>query len=67
LQHFLPALPVNEPDRDRRARAAVASTLMAGLELAREGELTLHQEGLFATINVRALLKPEGDALGHAP
>jgi segregation and condensation protein A len=67
LQHFLPALPVDEPDRDRRARAAVASTLMAGLELAREGELTLHQDALFAPINVRASVKPEGDASDHAP
>jgi segregation and condensation protein A len=66
LEHFLPALPVDETDRDRRARAAIASTLMAGLELAREGELTLHQNGLFATIDVRASLKPEGDAPNHA-
>ena len=66
FQHFLPALPVNEPDRDRRARAAVASTLMAGMELAREGELTLNQDGLFATINVRVSVKPAGDAPDHA-
>jgi len=34
---FLPRIAADAPDRDLRCRAALASTLLAGLELARNG------------------------------
>jgi segregation and condensation protein A len=54
LSRFLPSLAAAAADRPLRARAAVASTLMAGLELARTGEADLEQPADFATITVRA-------------
>ena len=53
LQHFLPEVTREPPRYDVRCRAAVASTLLAGLELAREGEATLEQDGTWKTIGVR--------------
>ena len=50
LEMFLPALPAGVVER----RAAVASTLLAGLELARTGQLDLRQEASFGPIMVRA-------------
>ncbi|WP_284948007.1 segregation and condensation protein A [Acidisoma cladoniae] len=44
LSAFLPAISADVANRDLRARAAVASTLLAGLELAREGVLAIEQE-----------------------
>ncbi len=43
LAAFLPAIGAEVPDRDVRCRAAVASTLVAGLELARAGGVVLGQ------------------------
>jgi segregation and condensation protein A len=43
LTAFLPAIPAEATQRDLRCRAAVASTLLAGLELARNGMLTVEQ------------------------
>ncbi len=43
LRDFLPRIGLEVPRRDTRCRAAVASTLIAGLELARTGDLTLDQ------------------------
>jgi segregation and condensation protein A len=40
---FLPRIPQLAPDHDLRCRAALASTLVAGLELARSGALVLVQ------------------------
>ncbi len=54
LGHFLPTVPTHEPDRNLKARAALASTLVAGLELAREGQMALRQEDTFGTIRVDA-------------
>ena len=54
LKHLLPAIPAHEPDRDLKARAAVASTLIAGLELSRDGQLALRQDDAFGTIRVDA-------------
>ena len=54
LQSFLPKVGRNEPDYALKARAAVATTLIAGLELAREGEITLQQDQAFSTIRVGA-------------
>jgi len=50
LSAFLPKIDVAAPDRERRCRAAVASTLLAGLELARQGTLTAEQEDLWLPI-----------------
>jgi segregation and condensation protein A len=44
LSQFLPVLSPDVVNRDLRARAAVASTLLAGLELAREGAVSIEQE-----------------------
>ena len=52
LQDFLPALADDEPDHDLKARAALSSTLVAGLELVRQGELALRQEEAFSTIEL---------------
>lgn len=49
LEHFLPRLP---PDPVQR-RAAMASTLLAGLELARTGEADLRQDACFGPILLR--------------
>jgi len=42
-------------------RSAVASTLVAGLELARDGVVRLHQEGAFAAITLSARAESAGD------
>lgn len=47
------ALPVADPDPVAR-RAAVASTLLAGLELARSGQAALRQDAPFGPILLRA-------------
>lgn len=51
LDQFLPILP---PDPVQR-RAALASTLLAGLELARTGRADLRQDAQFGPILVRAM------------
>jgi segregation and condensation protein A len=45
LGMFLPAMDASTPERELRCRAALASTFVAGLELAREGVLQLDQQG----------------------
>jgi segregation and condensation protein A len=57
LERFLPALGPSAETAlptplSLRRRSAVASTLLAGLELAREGVVTLHQPAPFATITL---------------
>jgi segregation and condensation protein A len=52
LSDFLPPLADTAPHRALRHRAALASTLVAGLELAREALLTLQQDAPWATIQV---------------
>jgi len=54
LTRFLPQVAPELPQYDLRCRSAVASTLVAGLELAREGQLTLGQEESFGAIGVRS-------------
>ena len=54
LGSFLPKLSRKEPDHAIKARAAVAATLLAGLELARGGELDLKQEEAFSKIGLSA-------------
>lgn len=50
---FLPALAAEAPERPLKSRAAIASTLVAGLELARTGEAATQQPESFATIDIR--------------
>jgi segregation and condensation protein A len=63
---FLPFLPPEAPYRALKARAAVASTFLAGLELAREGGLTLDQDLAFGTVHIssKRMAEIEG-APGH--
>lgn len=62
LAMFLPRLVPNGPDWTLRAKAAVASTFLAGLELARAGRVALHQEAPFASITMQAT---EGGSPDH--
>jgi segregation and condensation protein A len=55
LGAFLPVISDTEPGRALRCRAAAASTLIAGLELARGGALTLDQATTGSDIQVRRL------------
>jgi segregation and condensation protein A len=62
LSDFLPPLADTAPHRALRHRAALASTLVAGLELAREALLTLEQDAPWATIQVtsaRRIQRPQ--------
>ena len=52
LAACLPAIGLEHPDRERRCRAAVASTLVASLELARLGRVGLGQEGEWGEIAI---------------
>ena len=54
LHQFLPPLAPGEPDHGLKARAAVASTLVAGLELARDGVAGLEQGTAFGPIHMVA-------------
>lgn len=53
LLAFVPKLSVDQPDRTRRVRVAIASTLVASLELARSAEACLQQTEFLAPIVVR--------------
>ncbi len=54
LRHFLPGeAGAGEADAGLRRRAGVASTLLAGLELAREGAVLLRQDDAFGPILLR--------------
>jgi segregation and condensation protein A len=52
FQAFLPAVALEEAGREGRCRAAVASTLVAGLELAREGKVLVRQQEAWGEISV---------------
>ena len=54
LNQFLPPLAPGEDDHWLKARAAVASTLVAGLELSRDGTACLAQEAAFGPIHMTA-------------
>jgi segregation and condensation protein A len=56
LTAFLPPIAADAPARVLRQRAALASTLIAGLELARDGALTLDQEAPWTSIRVNQRL-----------
>jgi segregation and condensation protein A len=53
LAGFLPPCP-DEPYHGIKARAAVASTLLAGLELGRDGQAWLQQDEAFGAIHIQA-------------
>jgi segregation and condensation protein A len=53
LAAFLPTIAGDDPGKGLRCRAAVASTLVAGLELARDGALALEQDATWMPIRVR--------------
>ena len=53
LGTFLPAVDASTPERELRCRAALASTFVAGLELAREGALQLDQHRRWEAVIVR--------------
>ena len=59
LSDFLPVIAVADPtDRERRHRAAIASTLVATLELARRGTIVIEQGELMAPVRLyRSTLK----------
>ena len=57
LAGFLPGIAA-APDQPLQARAAVASTFVAGLELARAGHSDLDQAAPFAAITLRAQADP---------
>jgi len=61
LAAFLPAVDAVAPDQDLRCRAAVASTLLAGLELAREETLRLEQPRPWRAIQIQGAAKPLRD------
>jgi segregation and condensation protein A len=58
LAGFLPVMDAAAPDHTLQARAAVASTFVAGLELARAGQVGLDQPAAFAAITLRAQADP---------
>ena len=58
LVRCLPPLACGAANRTLRIRAALASTLLAGLELAREGRLELDQATPFAAIRLRPATAP---------
>ena len=53
LASFLPSLAPDGPGRQLKAQAALASTLLAGLELAKEGTAQVAQDGAFGAIHLR--------------
>jgi len=52
LAWFLPPLPAEVPDRILQVRAAVASTLLAALELARDGAIAVEQKNQFGCVHL---------------
>jgi segregation and condensation protein A len=65
LTEFLPRIPEDAPARALRHRAALASTLIAGLELARDGTLELEQAADWTPIHVTR--RGNGDAGADDP
>ena len=63
LERFLPDMMDDGPGAALRRRAALASTLLAGLELSREGIAAMNQEEAFGPVSVRPIIK--GNASEH--
>jgi segregation and condensation protein A len=68
LGRFLPRVPVadDHPDKLLWRRSAVASTLIAGLELARDGAVRLEQETPFAPITLCPCSEEARDQISQA-
>lgn len=47
---FLPRIEASAPERELRCRTALATTFLAGLEMAGEGAVTLNQGDLWEDI-----------------
>ncbi len=60
LASFLPGVEGDGDERELRCRAAVASTFLGGLELARSGTLALEQAAMWQEIHVQAHAYPGG-------
>ena len=61
LLRFLPPIAANLPDRVLRVRGAVASSLVAALELARNGVADLQQDEAFGRIAISPVNAPVPD------
>ena len=62
LLDFVPTMPGGVADRQASLRGAMASTLIAGLELTREGRVHLHQDAAFTPIRVEAAPHPRSSS-----
>ena len=66
LTAFLPRIPDDAPARALRCRAAVSSTLIAGLEHARDGALVLDQDADWMPIRITRRANRDPGAGGPA-
>jgi segregation and condensation protein A len=57
LLEFLPEIATDLPDRTTHLKAAISSTLIAGLELARDAQADLQQYEIFGRITVQRLAR----------
>ena len=60
LASFLPPIPPDDAQRPVTARAAVASTFVAGLGMARAGVVEAAQDGAFGIIRLRVMSDATG-------
>jgi segregation and condensation protein A len=67
LTAFLPTIARDAPKRPLRCRAAIASTLIASLELARDGTVALEQDGDWMPIRVDRRHQAEPAPSGGSP
>jgi segregation and condensation protein A len=67
LMTFLPKIDRDTPKRPLRCRAAIASTLIASLELARDGTVALEQDGAWMPIRVGRRHQAELASSGGSP
>jgi segregation and condensation protein A len=67
LTAFLPTIPCDAPARTLRCRVALASTLIAGLECARDGALVLDQDADWMPIRVSRRANSAPGAEDFAP
>lgn len=63
LTAYVPPIGAADPDRARRCRVAVASTLLASLELARNGAVKLEQPAMAAPILISTCSSPCGSMM----
>ena len=61
LFSFVPRIAADLPDRRVRVHAAVSSTLLASLELARVGQADVRQDETFGPIKIRAIAHSDRD------